>query len=228
MILLADLPTAVDVLFAANRLSWIAPLNLALIPSLPDRRASAQVGCTIPRLLAVWQAFPAACALSPRCACSGVRSISFGLPPNSPAPRSPAFPISLRAGDPALLSARGFTIACILIALIALLFRDQRQVTEERAPRRRNGSACEIQQYLIPETAAHSRVSDSERLSAFARSGRRFLPGASRPARRKHVDRGRRRGGKRVAGRHARGAHRRRHPHRVPIQTRSRPHSGPS
>jgi serine phosphatase RsbU (regulator of sigma subunit) len=50
-----------------------------------------------------------------------------------------------------LLSARGLTTACVLAALLALLFRDQRQVTEERAVFAGEVQAArDVQQYLIP------------------------------------------------------------------------------
>jgi hypothetical protein len=50
-----------------------------------------------------------------------------------------------------LLAARAFTTACVLAALLALLFRDQRQVTEERAHFAGEVEAARnVQQYLIP------------------------------------------------------------------------------
>ncbi|MGA3032045.1 MAG: PP2C family protein-serine/threonine phosphatase [Terracidiphilus sp.] len=52
----------------------------------------------------------------------------------------------------ALIEVRGFTTAGVLAALLGLLFREQRQVTEERAMLAGEmASAREIQQYLIPE-----------------------------------------------------------------------------
>jgi Stage II sporulation protein E (SpoIIE) len=51
-----------------------------------------------------------------------------------------------------LLQARAFTTAGVLAALLALLFREQRQVTQDRAMLAGEmASAREIQQYLIPE-----------------------------------------------------------------------------
>jgi hypothetical protein len=50
-----------------------------------------------------------------------------------------------------LLSARGITTACVLAALFALLFREQRQMTEERALFAGEVQAArDVQQYLIP------------------------------------------------------------------------------
>jgi serine phosphatase RsbU (regulator of sigma subunit) len=50
-----------------------------------------------------------------------------------------------------LLSARGLATACVLTALFALLFREQRQVTEERAVFAGEVQAArDVQQYLIP------------------------------------------------------------------------------
>jgi hypothetical protein len=50
-----------------------------------------------------------------------------------------------------LLAARAFTTACVLTALLALLFRDQRQMTEERAHFAGEVEAARnVQQYLIP------------------------------------------------------------------------------
>ena len=50
-----------------------------------------------------------------------------------------------------LLAARAVTTACVLTALLALLFRDQRQVTEERAQFAGEVQAARsVQQYLIP------------------------------------------------------------------------------
>jgi hypothetical protein len=51
----------------------------------------------------------------------------------------------------ALLAARAVTTACVLTALLALLFRDQRQATEERALFAGEVHAArDVQQYLIP------------------------------------------------------------------------------
>jgi hypothetical protein len=53
----------------------------------------------------------------------------------------------------ALLNLRAFITASVIVALLALLFREQRQMTEERALLvGEMASAREIQQYLIPES----------------------------------------------------------------------------
>ena len=51
-----------------------------------------------------------------------------------------------------LLYTRAFTTACVLAAMLALLFRDQRQVAAERAEMAGEMQAARrVQQYLIPE-----------------------------------------------------------------------------
>jgi hypothetical protein len=151
IILLADLPTAVDVLFAANRLSWIAPLNLALIrPS----QIVAQALKSVAPFLVFWPFASIPRRMRPLAAlCMLWGAVDFiWFAAEFTSTPLPGVPNLFARWGPTLLSARGFTIACILIALIALLFRDQRQVTEERALLAGEmASAREIQQYLIPE-----------------------------------------------------------------------------
>ena len=63
----------------------------------------------------------------------------------------PGIPNVFQTWGVPLLEVRAFTTACVITALLALLFRDQRQVTEERALFAGEiHAARDVQQYLIP------------------------------------------------------------------------------
>ena len=125
---------------------------------------------------------------------------------------------------------RSAAIAVVVVSMTLLLVQRIRSTNEERAELHGEmASAREIQQYLIPEKLPPTPgLTIRSVYQPFARSGRRFFPGASRRARRQHVNRGRRCGGKGAKSRHARGADRWRHPHRIQIHLRSRQNSGPA
>ncbi len=122
-------------------------------------------------------------------------------------------------------ASRAFTAvsACVMIVLMGLLSRDQQRTARERAELA-GEMAVGARDSAVPHprsASTHSRARHPQRLPAIARSGRRFLSGSSLPARWKHLDRGRRRGGKGTAGWDARGADCRRHSHCISI------HPGP-
>ncbi len=147
---LAFFPTAVDVLFAANQPAWAAPLNLALIrPS----QIVAQTLKSVAPFLAFWPFTAIPRRMRPRaalCMLWGAADFIWFAVELTSTPL-PGVPNLFARWGPTLLSARGFTIACLLTALFALLFRDQRQVTEERALFAGEiHAARNVQQYLIP------------------------------------------------------------------------------
>jgi hypothetical protein len=144
-------PTAVDVLFAANQPAWLAPLNIALIrPS----QIVAQALKSVAPFLAFWpfKAIPRRMQpLAALCMLWGAADFVWFAVELTSTPL-PGVPNLFARWGLTLLSARGLTIACLLSALLALLFRDQRQITEERALLAGEmASAREIQQYLIPD-----------------------------------------------------------------------------
>jgi hypothetical protein len=147
---LAFFPTAVDVLFAANQSAWIAPLNFNLIR---PAQIVAQALKSVAPFLAFWPFTTIPHRIRPLAALcmlwGAVDFIWFAVELTSTP--LPGVPNLFARWGPTVLSARGFTIACILTALLALLFRDQRQVTEERAIFAGEiHAARDVQQYLIP------------------------------------------------------------------------------
>jgi hypothetical protein len=148
---LAFFPTVVDVFLAANRPPWIAPLNFAFL------RPFQTVVHTLLSLATFYAFWPYAAvprrirSLAALCMLWSAADFVWYVVELTSTPL-PGVPNLFARWGLTLLSARGFTIACLLSALFALLFRDQRQVTEERALLAGEmASAREIQQYLIPE-----------------------------------------------------------------------------
>jgi hypothetical protein len=148
---LAFFPTAVDVLFAANQPAWVAPLNFAL---LRPSQIVAQTLKSLAPFLAFWpfKAIPRRIRpLAALCMLWGAADFVWYFVELTSTPL-PGVPNLFARWGLTLLSVRGFTIACLLTALLALLFRDQRQVTEERAVFAGEiRAARDVQQYLIPE-----------------------------------------------------------------------------
>jgi len=80
-----------------------------------------------------------------------------------------------------LLEVRAFTTAFVLSSLLGLLFREQRQATEERALFAGEIQvAREVQQYLIPEQLPPTPGFSIESEPARTRSRRRLLSGSTR------------------------------------------------
>jgi hypothetical protein len=148
---LAYFPTAVDALLAANQPAWIAPLNFTVIrPS----QLVAHMLISLAPFLAFWPftAIPRRIRpLAALCMLWGAADFVWFAVEITSVPL-PGVPNLFARWDLTLLSARGLTTACVLAALLALLFRDQRQVTEERALFAGEVRAArDVQQYLIPE-----------------------------------------------------------------------------
>jgi hypothetical protein len=147
------LPTGVNVLFAANQPAWAGPLNQAYF--LPLVRLD-HVALTFAPFLAFWPASGIPRRMRPIAFLSMLWSsfdfIWWLLPRTN-------FPLFGRLGVPnislrwelVVLDARGFAIAGVLVALLALLFREHRQVSLERAVLVGEMQAAqEIQRALVP------------------------------------------------------------------------------
>jgi hypothetical protein len=145
------IPTAVDALFAANRPVWVALLYLAYLRPF---QIAVHTLLSLAPYLAFWPftAIPRRMRpLAALCMLWGAADFIWYAVEMTSTPL-PGIPNLFARWGLTLLSARGLTIACLLSALFALLFRDQRQITEERAQLAGEmASAREIQQYLIPD-----------------------------------------------------------------------------
>ena len=150
LISLAYFPTAIDVVLAANQPSWIAPVNFAFIRPF---QVVAHMLISLAPFLAFWPiaAIPRRIRpLAALCMLWGAADFLWFAVEITSIP-IPGIPDLFALWVLPLLSARGFTTACVLAALLALLFRDQRQVTEERAVFAGEVQAArDVQQYLIP------------------------------------------------------------------------------
>jgi hypothetical protein len=148
---LAYFPTAVDVLLAANQPAWIAPLNFAV---LRPSQLVAHMLISLAPFFAFWPfaALPRRIRpLAALCMLWGAADFVWFAVEITSVPL-PGVPNLFARWDLTLLSARGLTTACVLAALLALLFRDQRKATEERALFAGEIQAARnVQQYLIPK-----------------------------------------------------------------------------
>lgn len=150
LICVAFLPGVVDAMLAANQPVWLAPLNLFVIRPFS---LVAHMAISLTPFHAFWpfKAIPRRIRpLAALCMLWGAVDLVWfaveitGMP-------VPGVPDLFARWGLTLLAVRGFTTACVLVALLALLFRDQRQVTEERALFAGEVQAARnVQQYLIP------------------------------------------------------------------------------
>ncbi len=144
-------PTAVDMLVSANQPAWIAPLNFTVFRPL---QLVGHAVLSLAPFFAFWpfEAIPRRIRpLAALCMLWGAADFVWFAVEMTSIP-IPGVPNLFANWDLFMLSARGLTTACVLAALLALLFRDQRQVTEERALFAGEiHAARNVQQYLIPE-----------------------------------------------------------------------------
>ena len=147
---LAYLPSAIDFLFAANQPAGILTLNEAFLRPFA---LSAHMLISFMPFLAFWPfgAIPRRIRpLAALCMLWGaVDAVWFAV--EMTGMQIPGLLNLFAHWGQTLLSARGLATACVLAALFALLFREQRQVTEERAVFAGEVQAArDVQQYLIP------------------------------------------------------------------------------
>ncbi len=147
----AYLPTDVDVLFAANQPAWLNPLNQTFIRPLA---LFFHIAISFVPFFVFWpyraipRRVPPAGDSVHALGSSRYRLVCFG---GHELFLSPGVPDLFARWGLTMLAARAFTTVCVLAALFALLFRDQRQVTVERALFAGEiHAARDVQQYLIP------------------------------------------------------------------------------
>jgi hypothetical protein len=146
----AYIPTWMDAISAANQPVWMGPFNAIFV------RPFALLAHTATSLIPFFAFWPYA-AIQRRmrpvailCMMWGAADLVWFMVELTAIP-IPGVPNFFARWGLALLAARAFTTACVLAALLALLFRDQRQVTEERAHFAGEVQAARsVQQYLIP------------------------------------------------------------------------------
>jgi len=150
LISVAYLPTAVDALFAANLPAWISALNQTFIRPFA---LFLHIAVSLIPFIIFWPyaAIPRRVRpLAMLCMVWGaVDTVWFALEVTSFS--VPGVPDLFARWGLTLLAARAFSTVFVLTALFAILFRDQRQVTEERALFAGEiHAARDVQQYLIP------------------------------------------------------------------------------
>ena len=147
---LAYIPSAIDFLFAANQPEGIRAFNNPLIR--PFALIAHMLISFLP-FVAFWPfgAIPHRIRpLATLCMLWGAVDALWFVLEITDIP-IPGIPNLFAHWGQTLLSARGLTTAFVLAALFALLFREQRQVTEERALFAGEVQAArDVQQYLIP------------------------------------------------------------------------------
>lgn len=148
---LGYLPSAIGALFLKHQPSWLGPLNLNI-----NRPMTLVLHMSI--AVAPFIAFRPYSGISRRMRPLAALCMLWGLADLTwfvlQATSTPIFPIPgfFASVSIPLLEIRAFTTAFVLAALLGLLFREQRQATEEHAMLAGEmASAREIQQYLIPE-----------------------------------------------------------------------------
>ena len=143
-------PVFADILLGAQTPAWLVPFNRSIA-----QPASLFLHALLS--LAPFFAFWPFSKLSRRnlpvaalCMIWGIADVAwFAI--ESTALRLPGIPNLFAIWGGSMLEVRGIATACVLAALLGLLFRDQRQVTEERAALAGEMQAAgEIQQMLVP------------------------------------------------------------------------------
>jgi hypothetical protein len=147
---LAYLPSTIDTFFAANQPAATAALNIRFLRPFS---LIAHVLLSFAPFVAFWPFGTIPRRIRPLAALcmvwGAVDAVWFGVETTDIS--IPGLPNLFAHWGQTLLSARGLATACVLAALFALLFREQRQVTEERAVFAGEVQAArDVQQYLIP------------------------------------------------------------------------------
>jgi|CZKZ01.1.fsa_nt_gi hypothetical protein len=150
LVAVAFLPTLVDAIFAAKHPAWLTPLNYDVVRPFS---LVAHMFISLAPFLAFWPFSTIPRRIRPLAALcmlwGAVDFVWFAVQITSLP--LPGVPDLFAHWGLTLLSARGLTTAFVLAALLALLFRDQRLVTEERAHFAGEVEAARnVQQYLIP------------------------------------------------------------------------------
>jgi hypothetical protein len=145
-------PAAADALLAANQPAWLGPLNVAIV-----RPASLAAHTIIS--LAPFLAFLPLSRLPRRIRPLGILCMLWGIADfvwfaiEITGIPVPGIPNLFATWGLALLNVRLFVIAAVVIVLLALLFREQRQAAQERALMAGElQAASQIQHMLAPAT----------------------------------------------------------------------------
>ena len=147
----AYIPTWMDALYGANQPTFMGPMNKDIVR--PFSLLAHVIISFVPFFVfAPYRAIPARMRpLAILCMLWGAADTIWFLVETTGLP-IPGVPDLFARWGLTLLAVRAFTTACVLTALLALLFREQRQVAEERAEMAGEmQAASRVQQYLIPE-----------------------------------------------------------------------------
>ncbi len=147
---LTILPILIDVLIGVNQPDWLTPINtLVLRPTSIVLHSL----LTLSPFVAFWpyaRVLRRMRPLAALCMLSALADLVWFAVQSTSIP-IPGVPNVFAYWGVPLLEIRAFITAGVLLALLTLLFRDQRQVTEERALLAGEVHAArDVQQYLIP------------------------------------------------------------------------------
>jgi hypothetical protein len=143
-------PNAVDVFLTSNSPAWLGTTNLLFIRPL-SLTLHAVLSCSVFAAFWPFREIPRRVRpLAFLCMLWMTADLLWFLAEMTAIP-IPGIPNVFQTWGVPLLEVRAFTTAGVITALLALLFRDQRQVTEERALFAGEiHAARDVQQYLIP------------------------------------------------------------------------------